>query len=98
MNPGTPTKEYFLENYDISKSDLKNYEICKKCKIIMDLDKGTGHCEDCDICITGYDHHCPWTSKCIGKNNKILFKIFTCSLFLHIVYMIFAVFSLLFNY
>ncbi|KAJ0401314.1 hypothetical protein ATCC90586_000821 [Pythium insidiosum] len=27
------------------------------------------HCLDCRVCIEEYDHHCPWTGKCIGKRN-----------------------------
>ena len=98
INPGIPPKKYFLENFDMNQNDIQNYVICKKCKIIMDLDKGTEHCIDCDICIIGNDHHCQWTSKCIGKRNLLIFKIFNRLLFLHICYMIFALFTLLFSF
>ena len=94
INPGLPTKEYFLENFNMENSKIKNYVICKKCKVIMDLDKGTEHCVDCDICVMGNDHHCQWTSKCIGKNNLILFKIFLNLLFINICYLLFALISL----
>ena len=36
------------------------------------------HCGRCDVCIEGYDHHCPWISKCIGKGNLSFFNIFLC--------------------
>ena len=94
INPGLPTKEYFLEIFNMENSKIKNYVICKKCKVIMDLDKGTEHCVDCDICVMGNDHHCQWTSKCIGKNNLILFKIFLNLLFINICYLLFALISL----
>ena len=94
INPGLPTKELFLENFKMAKSGLENYVICKKCKVIMDLDKGTEHCVDCDICIMGNDHHCQWTSKCIGKNNLLLFKIFLKLLFINILYIIFALITM----
>lgn len=41
---------------------------------------GTEHCSDCDICIRGYDHHCPWTGKCIGEGNILAFNVFVSSL------------------
>ena len=94
INPGLPTKEYFLENFNMENSKIKNYVICKKCKVIMDLDKGTEHCVDCDICVMGNDHHCQWTSKCIGKNNLILFKIFLNLLFVNICYLLFSLIGL----
>ena len=34
INPGLPTKEYFLENFNMENSKIKNYVICKKCKVI----------------------------------------------------------------
>eukprot|EP00438_Fugacium_kawagutii_P028194 Skav200363 [mRNA] locus=scaffold2518:97262:116783:- [translate_table: standard] len=27
---------------------------------------GVLHCEYCQVCIIGWDHHCPWMNKCIG--------------------------------
>ena len=27
------------------------------------------HCDDCDVCIDNYDHHCVFFSKCIGGGN-----------------------------
>ena len=34
------------------------------------------HCRYCNVCIKGYDHHCPWISKCVGKNNISRFYFF----------------------
>lgn len=42
------------------------------------------------MCIIGNDHHCPWSSKCVGYKNINMFKLFICSLFLHIFYLTFA--------
>ena len=93
-DPGVVTKEYYLENYRPDKIVIKNYRICRKCNIVMDLDKKTEHCFECGICIMGNDHHCHWTSKCIGKKNLWLFNGFITTLFGHIAYLIFALVSL----
>jgi hypothetical protein len=48
------------------------------------------HCWDCDVCIEGLDHHCPWTSKCIGKGNLVTFYVFvttSCGLFIYLIVM-----------
>ena len=46
------------------------------------------------IFILGYDHHCPWTSKCVGKKNLWIFNCFLISLGAHIIYLVFALVSL----
>ncbi|CAD8159480.1 unnamed protein product [Paramecium octaurelia] len=46
------------------------------------------HCEDCDVCISGFDHHCPWTGKCIGRGNIGSFYIFVTMIPIYIVYFI----------
>mmetsp|Transcript_7218 Transcript_7218/g.13264 ORF Transcript_7218/g.13264 Transcript_7218/m.13264 type:complete len:138 (-) Transcript_7218:2076-2489(-) len=49
---------------------------------------GTEHCSDCDLCIRGYDHHCPWTGKCIGEGNIYSFHIFVGSLLVSLIMII----------
>ena len=93
-DPGVVTKQYYLENYQPDKTVIKNFRICRKCNIVMDLDKGTEHCVECGICVMNNDHHCPWTSKCVGKKNLWLFNCFLVSLGAHILYLIFALVSL----
>jgi energy-coupling factor transporter transmembrane protein EcfT len=94
INPGTPTPEYYLENYDLNKTKVGTFRICSKCKLIMDLSKGTEHCPDCDICIMGIDHQCPWTSKCIGKNNLYFFYAFLGSTLSLIIYLMISFMSI----
>ena len=48
--------------------------------------KNSYHCRDCDVCIRGYDHHCPWTSKCIGTNNLTRFYIFIIMTPIYLIY------------
>lgn len=90
MDPGIISPDYYLENYEVEKMHIQNYRVCRKCNSVMDLDKGVEHCTDCDICIIGNDHHCPWSSKCIGKKNIFMFRLFLFFLFFHIGYLSFS--------
>ena len=55
----------------------------------------TFHCRDCDMCIEGFDHHCPWTSKCIGKGNIVPFYVFIVSTPIFMISAIFLMMSVL---
>ena len=55
-------------------AETKSSRYCKKCETMKGRD--VYHCEDCDVCIDGYDHHCPWIGKCVGSNNLTLFYFF----------------------
>ena len=72
-NPGICSKAE-LTDYQIEEFREKKLGYCGICKVAHI--KGRYHCEDCQVCIDGYDHHCPWTSKCIGKNNLCAFYAF----------------------
>ena len=76
INPGIPKYD---ENAILGKPREK-FGFCKRCGIWRNLDKNVYHCFDCDICIEGYDHHCPWTGKCVAKNNVNAFYIFLVSI------------------
>ena len=65
INPGFPKNDIGRQT-GIPK---ENYKFCPECKFYYDLNKKVNHCFDCGICIEGYDHHCPWVSKCIGNKN-----------------------------
>ena len=87
INPGIPSKELWLENYK-HLDEIGTYRICNVCKIIMRNEDKTDHCDECNICTIGADHHCPWTSKCVGANNKNMFYIFVFSTFTLLIYFI----------
>ena len=36
------------------------------------------HCDDCGVCVEGYDHHCPCVGVCIGDKNAKYFCQFIC--------------------
>ena len=72
INPGYPKHEVDTRR----KEHKDNYGYCNSCNIWVNQENNTVHCDICDICIEGFDHHCVWTSKCIGKNNICSFYIF----------------------
>ena len=93
INPGIPSKDLWLENYK-HLDEIGTYRICNVCKIIMRNEDKTDHCDECNICIIGADHHCPWTSKCVGTNNKNMFYIFVFTTFTLLIYFICGAFLL----
>mmetsp|Transcript_32427 Transcript_32427/g.49608 ORF Transcript_32427/g.49608 Transcript_32427/m.49608 type:complete len:89 (+) Transcript_32427:579-845(+) len=44
---------------------------CKKCMVYVEEDME--HCDDCQVCVSGMDHHCVFFSKCIGGGNIAYF-------------------------
>ncbi len=77
-----PKVKFF--SYDNHLTKLSSF--CKACKILKTMD--ITHCYDCDVCIRGFDHHCPWTGKCIGEGNLKQFYLFVSSTVLYIVFCI----------
>ena len=86
INPGFP-RNTIGRAFGIPKND---YYYCEYCGIYLRKLSYGSHCEECQICIEKYDHHCVWTGHCIGKNNKITFHIFVISIFMLIIYFGFA--------
>ncbi len=65
-----------LRKYNHARSAKWTY--CDHCESFRP--PGTVHCSTCRVCVAGYDHHCPWTGKCVGSRNMAWFKAFTISL------------------
>ena len=84
INPGFPKHDID----SITGEPRKKFYYCNICKIWANLEKKTQHCPDCNICVEGNDHHCPWTGKCIGQKNQKSFIIFVCSVFVLFIYLI----------
>ena len=59
--PEGHTAEVLLESYSVP------VRYCSRCARFRG--PRTFHCDECDACIDGYDHHCPWLGKCVGKHN-----------------------------
>ena len=65
-----------------------NHQICLFCGVIKYNNVNQFHCDECNACIIGYDHHCPWIGKCVGKNNLFYFRMFIFSVFANFAYII----------
>lgn len=61
---------------------------CNACGIVQP--KGCLHCEFCEVCVSEYDHHCPWMSKCIGGKNLSAFYSFLCMSLASLAYIVIA--------
>ena len=97
LNPGIPDRnlQKYTQEYVETLSKSKSFGYCEKCKIIKNTALLTHHCNECDICVEGYDHHCPWTGKCIGKGNAPFFYTFLSSTFILLFYLMGASLSTL---
>ncbi len=85
-SPGIAGREYYKDTFRFEKEEDKlNYQQCSICNIIIPKTFRVVHCKKCGVCVIRQDHHCPWTGKCIGKNNIKIFCVFGCSLFSYII-------------
>jgi len=85
-NPGLPKRE--LQDENLIMKNPSQYQRCPKCNFIIDKSKHYRHCDTCACCCEGYDHHCPWTSKCVGKGNIFYFNgmlFMICIVFIYVV-------------
>ena len=69
INPGLPKARY---EYYATHPHKGNYKKCRECNLWINLDRDTYHCYDCQCCVEGYDHHCPWTTKCVVLKVMII--------------------------
>ena len=87
LNPGYPKRD---ESSLIGKPRVI-YKRCVYCDIWERVDMNVTHCMDCGVCVEGYDHHCPWTGKCIGRKTIKYFYTFITSVMIVFVFFIAAV-------
>lgn len=79
-NPGIILNPWELE---LEEGENKS-SICKVCDVIIEPE--SEHCFDCQLCIRGYDHHCPLSGKCIGSGNIIPFYTFLTLILASFIY------------
>ena len=91
-NPGIPSNKNKLLAKNEKEGIFKSFSHCSMCNsyVAIDSDEITFHCPDCDVCIEGYDHHCVWTSKCVGRGNMKLFYSFVIITPCYILFVIVA--------
>ena len=77
-NQGLPPRNpnYHSKGYLNKVKTVDHTKYCRTCKTIARKDVYTEHCSFCEYCVEELDHHCPWSSKCIGKGNMLPFKLF----------------------
>ena len=86
INPGIPNRDFHSYTFSTNNKIESNSGLvkCSQCNIITPKSFGLHHCDICNVCVMGYDHHCPWTGKCIGKYNIVFFYCFLFSLLAYI--------------
>ena len=78
-------------NYSLEGSHSENW--CEVCCVSQSFKRRVHHCDDCDLCIEGLDHHCPWIGKCIGKKNMKWFIAFNVMWVLALISLLIVVFT-----
>ncbi len=62
----------------------EGWRYCGICEVYQP--PNAAHCPDCNACVDGYDHHCPWMGICIGIDNYGAFIRFNLSWLLYLIY------------
>ena len=85
-----------LETAPIVNLNLMPNNGCDKCNIAK-LPLRSHHCEKCDRCVRGFDHHCWVLAGCIGENNRFKFIFFLLFQNISLFYSICGILKLLNN-
>ena len=59
INAGIPERQSYISKEFINSLDIfpkslyETYSVCRKCNIVVRMNKKALHCDDCEICIEG---------------------------------------------
>lgn len=77
VDPRVPRSRAGCQDAHESISDVLE---CRFCSSLVEID--SKHCWECNKCVVGFDHHCPWLNTCIGSRNYAVFFASVVSSFL----------------
>lgn len=73
-NPGTPAQISPSQELQELDWNIPGYHQCETCQITQPY--RTKHCDDCEMCISKFDHHCFWLGSCVGELNHFRFTLY----------------------
>jgi len=88
LNSGAADKDASAASRGGKRRQPSSGRRCKTCNLMQP--QGCSHCEFCQVCVEGFDHHCPWMGKCIGRNNMCAFRTFMAVSMTCLGYVLFA--------
>lgn len=89
IDPGyVPLKKDFLGLMErLVDEELHLDYVCINCENLRP--ENTMHCNYCNKCVQGFDHHCTFVNNCLGYKNHKYFLLFLFFFTLYIVAMIY---------
>ena len=85
-----------IESSPISYFNLMPENGCSKCQI-KKLPLRSHHCQRCQKCVKGFDHHCWILAGCIGENNRFKFILFLFFQNISFIYSIIGILNIINN-
>ena len=82
LNPSGKGEYSVLDHH--MQGEEEGWRYCGVCEVYQPPD--AAHCPDCNVCVDGYDHHCPWMGICIGKDNFKSFMAFNITWLIYLIY------------